>query len=148
MNEVRGMRVAVIGAGNGGLASAVELTLAGHEVALHGRSPATVAPYAEHGIGYEGMLGEGRLRPALVTSDLAEAIRDADAAVIALPTFALSEVAAAHSAAGWGSTRPVVLNPGHTGGAFELETGWGRAPHDAVPPGAAIATPAHVARQT
>lgn len=141
------MRVAVIGAGNGGLASAVELTLAGHEVALHGRSPATVAPYTEHGIGYEGVLGEGRLKPALVTTDLAEAIRDADAAVIALPTFALSEVAAALSAAGWGSTRPVVLNPGHTGGAFEFETAWRRASQDAVPPVAEFATLAYVARK-
>ncbi|MGV6876396.1 NAD/NADP octopine/nopaline dehydrogenase family protein [Pseudochelatococcus sp. B33] len=140
------MRVAVIGAGNGGAAAVVELTLAGHEVALHGRSQATVEPFLANGIAYQGVFGEGRIFPALVTTDMAAAIRDADAVVVALPTFALATVAEALHKAGWDTARPVVLNPGHTGGALEFETAY-RAHQDVVPPVAELATLAYVARK-
>ena len=140
------MRVVVIGAGNGGAAAAVELTLAGHDVALHGRSNATIAPFLENGIGYQGVFGEGRIAPALITSDLKAAIADADAAVVALPTFALSSVAEALHKADWDPARPVVLNPGHTGGALEFETAY-RSHGSIIPPIAEFATLAYVARK-
>lgn len=139
------MKVAIIGAGNGGAAATVELTLAGHDVALHGRSEATIAPF-QQGIGYQGVFGEGRVVPASVTSDMGAAIRDADAVVVALPTFALTSVAKALHEAGWDARRPVVLNPGHTGGALEFETAY-RSHAPAVPPIAEFATLAYVARK-
>ena len=61
------MKVAIIGAGNGGAAAAVELTLAGHEVALYGRSPETLAPFRPSGIRYSGVFGEGSARPNLLS---------------------------------------------------------------------------------
>src|SRR5690606_38660197 len=140
------MRVAVIGAGNGGAAAAVELTLAGHDVALHGRSEATIEPFLKDGIAYQGIFGEGRISPALVTSNLKAAISDADVCVVALPTFALTSVAHALHEAGWDSRRPVVLNPGHTGGALEFETAY-RARSSEIPPIAEFATLAYVARK-
>jgi opine dehydrogenase len=138
------MRVAVIGAGNGGAAAAVELTLAGHDVALHGRSQATIEPFLEKGIAYQGVFGEGRISPALITSDLKAAIENADVCVVALPTFALTSVAEALHMAGWDTARPIVLNPGHTGGALEFETAYRT---HAIPPIAEFATLAYVARK-
>jgi len=140
------MRVAVIGAGNGGAAAAVELTLAGHDVALHGRSRTTIEPFLASGIGYQGVFGEGRISPALITTDLKSAIADADAVVVALPTFALTSVAESLVEAGWDTDKPVVLNPGHTGGALEFDTAY-RKHSKVVPPIAEFATLAYVARK-
>jgi opine dehydrogenase len=140
------MKLAVIGAGNGGAAAAVELTIAGHEVALYGRSPDTIAPFARNGIRYMGVFGEGVVRPALLSSRLAEVIDGAEAAIVCLPTFAHVEVAHALHSAGWDAARPVILNPGHTGGAFEFETAY-RAAAVEAPPIAEFATLAHVARK-
>jgi len=57
--------VAIIGAGAGGAAAVVELTLAGHEVRWWNRNATTIAPFREAGgVTYEGILGEGALRPA------------------------------------------------------------------------------------
>lgn len=140
------MKLAVIGAGNGGAAAAVELTLAGHDVALYARSADTIAPFALSGIHYQGVLGEGVVRPASVGADIAEATRDAEAAIICLPTFAHIGVANALADSGWGTTRPIILNPGHTGGAFEFETAYRRRVGQA-PPIAEFATLAYIARK-
>ncbi|MBS7544619.1 NAD/NADP octopine/nopaline dehydrogenase family protein [Ancylobacter oerskovii] len=140
------MKVTVIGAGNGGAAAAVELTLAGHDVALHGRSAATVEPFLRNGIRYEGVFGEGRVTPSRITSDLKEAIENSDVAVVTLPTFALGSVARDLHRAGWDARRPVVLNPGHTGGAFEFDTAF-REVSPTIPPIAEFATLAYVARK-
>jgi opine dehydrogenase len=140
------MKLAVIGAGNGGAAAAVELTIAGHEVALYGRSADTIAPFAQDGIRYMGVFGEGVVRPALLSSRIAEVINGAEAAIVCLPTFAHVEVARALYGAGWDATRPVLLNPGHTGGAFEFETAY-RAAAAEAPPIAEFATLAYVARK-
>lgn len=140
------MKVTVIGAGNGGSAAVVELTLAGHDVALHGRSEATVAPFRADGIGYQGVFGQGHAVPALITTSLKEAIQDADAAVVTLPTFALGSVARELHDAGWSANRPVILNPGHTGGALEFDTAYEEVA-SRVPPIAEFATLAYVARK-
>jgi hypothetical protein len=115
------MRIAVIGAGNGGLATAAELTLAGHTVALHARRAETLAPLRADGFAHIGVLGEGRCRPALLTTDLAEAVHGVDGIVVALPTLAHASVARGLHAVGVRDV-PVILNPGHTGGLFEVET--------------------------
>lgn len=140
------MKLAVIGAGNGGAAAAVELTLAGHDVALYGRSADTIAPFAHGGIRYMGVFGEGVVHPLLLSSCIAEVIDGAEAAIVCLPTFAHVEVAHALHGAGWDATRPVLLNPGHTGGAFEFETAY-RTAAAAAPPIVEFATLAYVARK-
>ncbi|VTU36051.1 NAD/NADP octopine/nopaline dehydrogenase family protein [Variovorax sp. PBL-E5] len=141
------MKISILGAGAGGAAAVAELTLAGHEVVLWNRSPETLAPFqALGGVRYEGVLGEGMARPRLITADLASAIQGVDAAVVTLPTFSHAPVARALAAAGWPANRPVVLNPGHTGGALEFAEAW-RSVRADLPPIAEFSTLTYVARK-
>jgi opine dehydrogenase len=141
------MKVAILGAGAGGAAAVAELTLAGHEVVLWNRSAETLAPFqASGGVGYEGVLGEGLAVPRLVTADLASAIAGADVAVVTLPTFSHAPVARSLAQAGWPAERPVVLNPGHTGGALEFAQAW-RGVRADLPPIAEFSTLTYVARK-
>jgi opine dehydrogenase len=87
-------RVAIMGAGNGGCAAAVDLTLRGYEVRLWGRSPSTLAPLqAKGGVDHEGVLGDGSVRLAKITGDPAEAMAGADAVLILAPAQAHEEIA-------------------------------------------------------
>ena len=142
------MRVAILGGGAGGAAAVAELTLAGHEVCLWNRSADTLAPFqALGGVAYEGVMGEGIARPVLITSDLAAAIAGADVAVVCLPTFSHAPVARALAAAAWPTDRPVVLNPGHTGGALEFAQAFREAGGKTLPPIAEFSTLTYVARK-
>ena len=99
----------------------VELVKAGHDVAWWNRSPATLEPFQRiGGVEYEGVQGEGVVRPNLITHEIDAVIPGAAAVVCTLPTFSHAPVAVALARAGLGSTVPVVLNPGHTGGALEF----------------------------
>ncbi|MGQ0524398.1 MAG: NAD/NADP octopine/nopaline dehydrogenase family protein [Betaproteobacteria bacterium] len=141
------MRVAVIGAGAGGAAAVADLTRAGHDVTLWNRSPETLAPFIERGgVEYEGVLGEGFVKPALITSDIALAVRHAEVAMVCLPTISHGAVARA-LAQGGAHAMPVVLNPGHTGGALEFHTAYRAASGGAVPPVAEFHTLAYLARK-
>jgi len=141
------MKVLVLGAGAGGAAAVAELTLAGHEVVLWNRSSATLAPFeAAGGVEYEGVLGEGRAVPRSITADLGEAMRGVDVAVMTLPTFSHAPVARALGEGGWPADRPIVLNPGHTGGALEFAHAF-RSTGRPVPPIAEFSTLTYVARK-
>lgn len=141
------LRIAVLGAGGGGAAAAVELSAAGHRVALWNRSPRTLAPFlARGGIGHTGLLGQGTTPIDLITADLPAAISAADVALVTLPVFSHGSVARALAAAGWRSDRPVVLNPGHTGGALEFERAF-RSVRSDVPPVAEFSTLTYIARK-
>src|SRR5260370_34835226 len=108
--------VAVVGAGAGGAAAVAELVAAGHAVRFWGRSPGQVGAFREQGgVAYEGVLGSGLARPKLITDDLRAAIDAADVILVCVPTFAHADIARALAQAG--ASVPVVLNPGHTGGA-------------------------------
>ncbi len=114
------MNIAILGAGAGGASAAVELSQSGHAIRLWARSPETLAPFRQAGgIRHSGVFGNGRAVPDLLSSDLGEVLDDADVAVVCLPTSAHRAVAAAMLAAGAHGV-PVVLNPGHTGGALEF----------------------------
>jgi opine dehydrogenase len=69
------MRVAVLGGGNGGFAAAADFTEAGHDVRVWRTDPAKVETV---GFTLKDVRGERRVTPALVTADLAEAVRDAE----------------------------------------------------------------------
>jgi opine dehydrogenase len=141
------MKISILGAGAGGAAAVAELTQTGHEVVLWNRSAETLAPFqALGGVRYAGVLGEGIARPRLITADLAEAIKGADAAVVTLPTFSHAPVARALASAGWPATCPVVLNPGHTGGAFDFAHAY-RSVRADLPPIAEFSTLTYVARK-
>ena len=115
------MRVTILGAGAGGAAAVADLVKAGHDVALWNRSAPTLEPFERiHGVEYEGVLGEGIARPRLITGDLAAAVAKSEAVVCTLPTFTHAAVAADLAQAGLKPGVPVILNPGHTGGALEF----------------------------
>lgn len=141
------MRVTIIGAGAGGASAAAELAQAGHDIALWNRSPETLVPFQRiGGIEHEGVLGEGFVRPRLMTTDLRAALDGAEAVVCTLPTFLHAAVARALIEAGIGRDVPVVLNPGHTGGALEFRAVF-EAAHHPAPPVAEFSTLTYVARK-
>lgn len=141
------MRIAVLGGGAGGAAATAELTRAGHSVSYWARSQPTLQPFLDRGaIGYTGVLGEGDAQPRIMTSDLATAIKDVDAAVVTLPTFSHASMAVGLAKAGWPSDKLVILNPGHTGGALEFATAFEETGHKA-PPVVEFSTLTYVARK-
>jgi opine dehydrogenase len=91
-SEIR--RVAIVGAGNGGCAAAVDLVQRGFDVRLLGRSSTTLAPLqARGGIEHDGELGEGFAKIPLITTDVGSALREADAVVVMGPTQAHADIA-------------------------------------------------------
>ena len=140
-------KVAVLGAGAGGTAAVVELTLLGHSLRLWNRSPEVLgAIELNGGVGYDGLLGAGRVAPQFITSDLGEAIHGVDSVLVCVPTFAHADIAHALADADIGSI-PVVLNPGHTGGALEFCAVF-RSRGLAPPPTAELSTLTYIARKT
>jgi opine dehydrogenase len=138
-------KVAVVGGGAGGAAAVAELAAAGHVVCLWARSPATLAPFQQQGgVAYEGVLGSGLAQPHLITSDLAAAIDGTDAILVCLPTLAHHDIA--RHLASMGAMAPVVLNPGHTGGALEFQQTFRKLGVDA-PAIAEFSTLTYVARK-
>lgn len=137
-------RVAVLGGGAGGLSCAVELTQRGHQVRLWNRNPATVRPFSSAVIGFTGALGQGSVAVEAVTSDLADALAGADVAIVCLPALAHDAVFA--GLAECGCAIPVVLNPGHTGGALHARQVFS-ARGVPLPPIAELSTLTYVARR-
>jgi len=112
--------VAVLGAGNGGCATAADLTLRGYETRLFSRSAATLEPIREHG-GID-LVEDGSVRtatPHRVTSEIAEAVAGAQLIVITVP--AVAHAFMAQALAPLLTDRQIIhLNPGHTGGSLHF----------------------------
>jgi len=114
-------RIAIIGAGNGGKAAAVDLTLQGKKVGLF-EFPEfeshLSAIFKDKTLTASGVIA-GKATLEQVTSDLPEVMKDADAVMIC--TQALAHDRVAHEIAPL--VRPehlIILNPGSTGGAFHF----------------------------
>src|SRR5262249_39600458 len=138
-------KVAVVGGGAGGTAAVAELVAAGHEVRFWSRAAQTLAPFkAQGGVAYDGFLGAGLGQPLRMTCDLAAAIDAAEVILVCLPTFAHRSVALALAQVG--SNIPVVLDPGHTGGALEFRHTF-RSLGRVSPPIAEFSTLTYVARK-
>ena len=122
--------VAVLGAGHGGMAAAADLTRRGFEVRLHARREERLNPIREHGgITARGIF-EGTGMPALLTTDVAEAVDGADLVMLVVPSVAhafYAEALAGRLAQGV----PVFLDPGHTGGGLHFRAELRRAGHAA-----------------
>jgi opine dehydrogenase len=87
--------VAVLGASNGGLTAAADLTLAGHAVRWWARAPGALdAVRAAGGITLVDAGGRRRAAPALVTDDLAAAVTGAQVIVAPLPATGHADLAA------------------------------------------------------
>lgn len=118
----RKTRYTVVGAGHGGKAMAAHLALMGFPVTLYNRTPDHVAAIKERGgirlRSYPGGPdGFGEL--TLVTSEMGEALKDAEVIMVAVPSTAHKDIArkaACHLRDG----QIVVLHPGRVGGAIEF----------------------------
>jgi opine dehydrogenase len=110
------MRIAVLGGGNGAFAAAGDFALAGHDVRLWRRDASAVAQHraAGGGITIADFRGRHETRPALITTDMAAAVRGAELVLCPTPATAHPDIAAAlapHLAAG----QVVFLPPGTFG---------------------------------
>lgn len=112
-------KIAVIGAGNGGLAVAGYFGIRGHEVRILDINRAAIDPVARAGsIQVTGKIeGEGKV--ALATTNLAEAVRGAGVVMVVVPGDAHGRVAEELAPHVTGD-QIVVLHPGGTGGALEV----------------------------
>ncbi|MGB3905662.1 MAG: NAD/NADP octopine/nopaline dehydrogenase family protein [Anaerolineae bacterium] len=118
----RERRYTVVGAGHGGKAMAAHLALMGFPLTLYNRTPQNVAAIKTRGgidlKSYEGG-PRGFAELALVTSDMGEALEQAEIVMVVVPSTAHADIArkaAPHLRDG----QIVVLNPGRTGGAMEF----------------------------
>lgn len=119
------MKIAVLGGGNGSLAAAGDLALAGHEVRLWRRDRAAIAAHKAAGglITVKDFRGRHEARPALITSDIAEAVRSAELILCPAPATAQADIArvlAPHLADG----QVVFLPPGTFGSVLFAKTAW------------------------
>jgi opine dehydrogenase len=121
------MQIAVLGGGNGSFAAAADFALQGHDVRLWRRDAAAVAAHraAASRIAVKDAKGRHDAQLALVTADIAEAVRAAELILCPAPAFAQHDIAAQlapHLRDG-----QVVFLPPATFGSFIF----GKAAHDA-----------------
>jgi len=119
---VTSTRYTVIGAGHGGKTMAAHLALMGFAVTLYNRTWERIAPIQVRGgidliSNIPSLNGFGRIRR--VTSNIAEALADADVIMVVVPATAHRYIAAA-CAPHLRDGQIVVLNPGRTGGSLEF----------------------------
>ncbi len=113
------MKIAVLGGGHGGFASAVDLTLRGHDVSLFSFSTERVKALNAGGgvLEYEGVWGEGRCRPTQITSDLGCAVDGAELVIMNVPGTG-HEKYLAELKKHLSRDTVLYMNPGHSGGAL------------------------------
>lgn len=112
-------RFAVIGAGNCGQAMAAHLTSLGFQVNLYNRSTERINAIKKGGgIRLRGVIS-GLWMPSRVTTDIREAIENANIVMVVIPASGHAEIAekcAPHLRDG----QTVILNPGRTLGSLEF----------------------------
>lgn len=112
--------IAVLGAGAGGAAATAELVQNGYQVNLWNRSLSTLQPFIDKGsVAYEGVLGCGEVPINIVSADINQVVEGVDGILVCMPTIAHDSIAIMLAKAGINSI-PVILNPGHTGGALSF----------------------------
>ena len=89
------MRIAVLGGGNGSFAAAGDFALQGHEVRLWRRDLDMVAAQRAAGsrILLKDSTGRHNVHLALVTTEIAEAVREAELILCPAPAFAQTDIA-------------------------------------------------------
>lgn len=141
------MIIAVLGAGNGALATAADLALAEHSVRLWARSPeALQAVQAAGGLTLDAEGRHGTARLERLTTDLAGAVAGADVIVVPLPATSHEDLAR-RLAPHVDDRQIVLLTPGSFGSyvvAREIARAGGRLPR-AI---AETATLPYLARRT
>ncbi|MGN6583056.1 MAG: NAD/NADP octopine/nopaline dehydrogenase family protein [Rhizobiaceae bacterium] len=113
------MKIAVLGGGNGSHAAVADLSEAGHSVRFWRRDPEAIRPILlEKAIRLKDSKGTRRIDIALVTTDLGEAVRDAELIIAPVPAFAQEDLAkglAPHLADG-----QVIFLPPGTFGSYAM----------------------------
>lgn len=113
------MKVAIVGAGNGGQATAAHLSSRGHVVRLYDNDPESLGPLVQRPV----IEAIGALRAVAhldtATLDLGEALDGASVVLVTVPGFALSSVAR-DLAPYLDEVRLIILHPGGTGGCLEF----------------------------
>jgi opine dehydrogenase len=111
--------IAVLGAGHGGCAAAADLGLRGLSVRLHARNGERLEPLRKQGgIRITGI--QDALVPIdMITTSLADAVRDASLIMLVVPSVA-HEFYARGLAPLLQEDQTVFLNPGHTGGGLNF----------------------------
>jgi len=117
-------RFAVLGAGHGGTAMAAHLTMRGFTVRLYNRSDERIAPIrAQGGIQLSGPglreEEQGFARLDCVTTDIREALEDAELVMVVTPANGHAFMAE-RCAPYLRKEQIVILHPGRTGGALEF----------------------------
>jgi opine dehydrogenase len=89
------VRIAVLGGGNGSFAAAGDFALQGHEVRLWRRDVAAVTEHRANGsrILVKDVHGRHDVQLALVTTDIGDAIREAELILCPTPAFAQADIA-------------------------------------------------------
>jgi opine dehydrogenase len=128
------MKVAVLGAGNGGCAAAADLSKRGFSVNLYSRRRATLQPIIDAGgIKLIEDSSEELVAIDTVTPDIGEALKDAEIVLVTVPAVAHAfyyNTCAPHLREG----QIVVLNPGSTGGALHFLSGLKKMAARYIPP--------------
>lgn len=151
--------IAILGGGNGGFAAAAHLSTQGHEVHLYNRSTDTIAAIQKAGgVQYSGVLdggvrentddgeSEGFASVPVITTDLPRALDGADLVMVCLPANALTPLAK-QLADHVDGTRPILLNPGGTGGALAVRQTLREAGCSSPPPVAQTNTLTYICRK-
>jgi opine dehydrogenase len=89
------LKIAVLGGGNGSFAAAGDFALQGHDVSLWRRDAAEVTAHRAAGsrVTLKDANGRHEVQLALVTSDIADAIRDTELILCPAPAFAQPDIA-------------------------------------------------------
>src|SRR6187402_354106 len=89
------MKIAVLGGGNGSFAAAGDFALQGHHVRLWRRDADAVAAHKAAGsrIAVKNAQGTHDTQLSLVTTDIAEAIKDVELILCPTPAFAQPDIA-------------------------------------------------------
>lgn len=112
--------IAVLGAGNSGLAMSAHLALEGHSVRLWNRSAENITRLRETKVIHCTGVISGEATLQLVTNDLGEALYGVDLILVTTPANSHRELAA-RMAKHLTDEKTVILNPGRTFGAIEVE---------------------------
>jgi len=114
------MKIAVIGAGNGGQALAAFLSMRGADVALYNRSKKRISLTIKTKIiRLEGEI-QGTFKVSFATTNIEEALKGRKLIMIAIPAFAHRDIAK-KMAPYIEDGQVIVLNPGRTAGAIEFK---------------------------
>lgn len=113
-------KVAIIGAGNGGVCMGAYISLRGGNVNIYDKFPQALESLEESkGINLKGVSLNGFAKFDVVSTNIEEVIKDCELIMVVTPAFAHKEIADA-CAQYLVDGQTIVLHPGRTGGAMEF----------------------------